>query len=102
MELVGSRRPKLWAGLRVNGEGNHIRVFSAAYNDVAVSDGAGNRGRVAPRRIKDKDKHRAGRRNVSGRDCHYKLMNADECRHAKEAIPTHAGVPTKVTSVDCQ
>ena len=89
MELVGSRRPELCAHSRVNGERDRVRVLTAAYSDVAFSDGAGNRDRVVTRRIKDEDKHRAGRRNVSSGDCHYKLMNADECRHAKGTIPTH-------------
>lgn len=102
MELVGSRRPELCAHSRVNGERDRVRVLTAAYSDVAFSDGAGNRDRVVTRRIKDEDKHRAGRRNVSSGDCHYKLMNADECRHAKGTIPTHDGVSTKVHSVDCQ
>jgi hypothetical protein len=40
VELVGSRKPELCARSRVNGEGNRIRVLTAAYSDVAVSDGA--------------------------------------------------------------
>src|SRR5713101_864256 len=96
--LRGARR----ARSQVNGEGNRIRVLPAAHSDVAVSNGARNRGRAPLRRTKDEDQHGAGRRNVKGRDCRYKLTSANECRHAKGTIPTHDGVPTKVTSVDCQ
>jgi hypothetical protein len=52
--------------------------------------------------LKTRDKHGARRGNVSRRDGRYKLMTVDEGCHPKRTIPTHQGVQTKVTAVNCQ